>query len=154
MALRVTSAKFDPGGMIPAKYTCDGLDVSPPLAWTEGVPGGTRSFALIVDDPDAPSGTFTHWVLFNLPAQATGLPENVPREPTLSNGARQGTNGFRRIGYGGPCPPSGQHRYFFKLYALYAALDLRDGAAKDELTEAMRGHVLAEAELMGRYARG
>ncbi len=143
MALRVTSAEFDPGGTIPAKYTCDGLDVSPPLAWTAGVPGGTRSFALIVDDPDAPSGTFTHWVLFNLPAQATGLPENVPREPALSNGARQGTNGFRRIGYGGPCPPGGTHRYVFRLDALDARLNLEPGATRDRVLLALKGHVLA-----------
>jgi Raf kinase inhibitor-like YbhB/YbcL family protein len=154
MALQVSSAVFDAGGTIPEKYTCDGDDVSPPLAWG-GVPGGTQSFALIVDDPDAPSGIFTHWVLFNLPAQATGLPEGVPAQATLDDGARQGTNSFRKPGYGGPCPPRGHgtHRYFFKLYALDAMLDLDAGATKEDLTGAMQGHVLAEGELMGRYAR-
>lgn len=152
MAIQVTSAAFEAGGAIPAKHTCDGANVSPPLAWT-AAPAGTRSFALIVDDPDAPSGTFTHWVLFNLPASATGLPEAVPPRPVLDDGARQGTSSFRRVGYGGPCPPRGTHRYFFKLYALDAMLDLESGAAKDDLTAAMRDHVLDEGELMGRYAR-
>ena len=154
MAMHLTSAEFEAGGTIPTAYTCDGADTSPALAWT-GVPGGTQSFALIVDDPDAPSGTFTHWVLFNLPAQATGLPEDVPRESTLDSGARQGTNSFQKIGYGGPCPPRnhGAHRYYFKLYALDAMLDLASGASKEDLTAAMQGHVLAEGELMARYAR-
>ena len=154
MAIQVTSAAFEGGGTIPATYTCDGADTSPALAWTR-VPAGTVSFALIVDDPDAPSGTFTHWVLFNLPAQATGLPRDVPRQPALDDGARQGTNSFRKVGYGGPCPPRGHgaHRYYFKLYALDAMLDLESGASKEDLTAAMDGHVLAEGELMGRYAR-
>ena len=151
--LRLTSAEFKDGDPIPAIYTCDGANVSPPLAWS-GVPAGTRSFALIVDDPDAPRGTYTHWVLFDLPAQATGLPEGVPAEPTPSSGGRQGTNSANKVGYTGPCPPSGTHRYVFTLYALDAMLDLPAGATKQEVLDAMQGHILAEGSLMGRYQRG
>jgi Raf kinase inhibitor-like YbhB/YbcL family protein len=123
------------------------------LAWTDP-PAGTKSFSLIVDDPDAPAGTWIHWVLYDLPASATGLPENVPKENELSSGARQGRNDFRRTGYGGPCPPKGPaHRYFFKLYALDAKTNLKPGATKTDLEKAMKGHVLAEAHLIGRYQR-
>ncbi|MFQ6093600.1 MAG: YbhB/YbcL family Raf kinase inhibitor-like protein [bacterium] len=152
MEIKVTSRAFEEGGMIPQKYTCDGEDVSPPLAWTS-VPEGTKSLALICDDPDAPMGTWVHWVLFNLPANIKELPENVPPQETLENGAKHGITDFRRIGYGGPCPPSGTHRYYFKLYALDTELDLEAGITKAELLEAMEGHILAEGRLMGKYKR-
>ena len=155
MALILTSGAFTAGGVIPAKHSCDGADVSPSLAWS-GPPPGTVAFALIADDPDAPAGTWVHWVLFNLPGSLTALPEGVPKTDQLPSlgGALQGKNDFRRIGYGGPCPPPGKpHRYFFKLYALDAALPLKAGATKQEVERAMRGHVLAEAALMGTYTR-
>ncbi len=150
MVLR--SPAFSEGGMIPPRYTCDGDDVSPPLSWTD-VPDGTVSFALICDDPDAPAGTWVHWVLTDLPAAARELPERVPAERQLRTGGRQGTTDFGRIGYGGPCPPGGTHRYFFKLYALDRTLGLAAGSTKGQVEQAMKGHVLAEARLMGRYRR-
>jgi Raf kinase inhibitor-like YbhB/YbcL family protein len=154
MAFTITSTAFRDGAAIPAKYTCDGVDVSPPLAWS-GAPAGTRSFALIVDDPDAPAGTWVHWVLYNLPADVSELPENIAKVESLDlGGARQGRNDFRRPGYGGSCPPPGPaHRYFFKLYALDARLELKGGAQKKEVEAAMEGHVLGSAQLMGTYAR-
>jgi Raf kinase inhibitor-like YbhB/YbcL family protein len=152
MAMEITSTAFANEGMIPRRFTCDGEDISPPLSW-KGMPGGTKSLALIADDPDAPRKTWVHWVVYNLPASSGGLPENVPPEKTLADGGRQGTSDFGRIGYGGPCPPSGTHRYFFKLYALDSELGLAPGATKEELLQAMAGHVLAEAQLMGRYRR-
>jgi len=152
MEINITSAAFEGGGMIPVKYTCDQEDVSPPLAW-DSVPEGTKTLALICDDPDAPMGTWVHWVLFNFPAGINELSENVPPERELDNEARQGTNDFGRIGYGGPCPPGGTHRYYFKLYALDTALDLEAGARKPQLLEAMEGHVLAEGQLIGKYSR-
>jgi Raf kinase inhibitor-like YbhB/YbcL family protein len=152
MEIKVTSSAFTEGGLIPPKYTCDGSNVSPPLQW-EGVPEGTKSIALISDDPDAPMGTWVHWVLFNLPADCTGLEENIPPDKTLPNGASQGTTDFKRIGYGGPCPPSGTHRYFFKIYALDTKLDLAAGAKKSELLKAMEGHILGQGQLIGKYKR-
>lgn len=152
MAITLTSSAFEEGGAIPSKYTCDGADVSPPLSWA-GVPEGTESLALISDDPDAPMGTWVHWVLFNLPPDATELAENIPPGLTLPNGARQGETDFGRIEYGGPCPPGGTHRYYFRLYALDVMLDLDAGATKAELVDAMEGHVLDEGELMGTYKR-
>ncbi|MDH7511662.1 MAG: YbhB/YbcL family Raf kinase inhibitor-like protein [Clostridiales bacterium] len=152
MDMKITSTAFEESGMIPRKYTCDGEDVSPPLAWT-GVPEGAKTIALISDDPDAPVGTWVHWVLFNLPAAEKGLPEAVPPDEELKNGAKQGQNDFRRIGYGGPCPPGGTHRYFFKLYALDTVLNLPAGATKAELLKAMEGHILAQGQLMGKYRR-
>lgn len=152
MAITLTSSAFEEGGMIPRKYTCDDIDVSPPLAW-DAVPDGTKSLALICDDPDAPVGTWVHWVVFNIPSEVYDLAENQPHEETLPNGATQGRNDFRNIGYGGPCPPSGTHRYFFKLYALDTLLDLKPGATKKDLLKAMEGHILAQAQLMGRYRR-
>jgi len=152
MDISITSMAFEEGGMIPRKYTCDGADVSPPLAWT-GVSEGAKTIALISDDPDAPVGTWVHWVLFNLPAAEKGLPEAVPPDKELKNGAKQGRNDFRRIGYGGPCPPGGTHRYFFKLYALDIVLNLPVGATKAELLKAMEGHILAQGQLMGKYRR-
>jgi len=154
MAFILTSTAFKDGATIPGKHTCDGVDVSPPLAWS-GTPAGTRSVALIADDPDAPGGTWVHWVLYNLPAEVSELPENIAKVESLDlGGARQGRTDFRRPGYGGPCPPPGPaHRYFFKLYALDTRLELKAGAQKKDVEEAMEGHVLGSAQLMGTYAR-
>jgi Raf kinase inhibitor-like YbhB/YbcL family protein len=153
VTLRLTTTAFQPGGNIPRKYTCDGPDVSPALAW-DAPSGAVQSFVLIMDDPDAPGGTWVHWVLYDLPAAARDLPEGVPRQEELPSGARQGRNDFRRVGYFGPCPPAGPaHRYFFKLYALDARLNLKPGASKAEVERAMQGHILAQGELMGRYQR-
>jgi Raf kinase inhibitor-like YbhB/YbcL family protein len=150
--MQLTSQAFEAGGMIPAKYTCDGPDVSPSLSWTDP-PAGIKTYALISDDPDAPVGTWVHWVLWNIPADAGGLEENLPKTASLPNGAQQGTTDFRRIGYGGPCPPSGTHRYFFKLYALDTMLELPASTTKRDLEGAMQGHILGQAELMGQYRR-
>lgn len=153
MAMTLTSPAFQEGGEIPRKYTCDGADVSVPLRWKDP-PSATKSFALISDDPDAPVGTWVHWVLYNLPPETRELDEGIPASETLGNGARQGRNDFRNVGYGGPCPPRGPaHRYFFKLYALDDQINLKPGAAKQQLLNAMKGHILAEAQLMGRYKR-
>ena len=149
----LTSSAFENGEKIPVKYTCDGLDLSPPLKW-EGYPPETKSFALIVEDPDAPGGTFTHWIIYNIPAEVNKLEEGIEPAEKLPSGAMQGINDFRKIGYGGPCPPPGKpHRYVFKLYALDSPLDLKPAASKDALLEAMKGHILAEATLMGIYSR-
>jgi len=151
--MQLTSSAFTEGAAIPAKYTCDARNVSPPLAWS-GVPAGAKSLALIVDDPDAPSGTWVHWVLYDLPVSANGLPEDLPKSQYAAGGAKQGLNDFRHLGYGGPCPPHGQpHRYFFKLYALDASLDLKPGLTKKEIEAAMEKHILAQGQLMGTYQR-
>jgi Raf kinase inhibitor-like YbhB/YbcL family protein len=153
MSIELTSTAFQEGQTIPKQYTGDGRDLSPPLKWGDP-PAGTRSLALIVEDPDAPRGTFTHWVLFNLPAEARELGEGVPPKPTLPDGAMQGINDFGKVGYGGPSPPPGKpHRYVFKLYALDTPLDLGPGATRQQLLQAMDGHVLDEGQLMGRYGR-
>ena len=152
MEIKITSSAFDEGGMIPEKYTCDGIDVSPPLMCTS-IPDGTKTIALIGDDPDAPMGTWVHWVLFNLPANTKEISENIQPERELENGAKQGMNDFRKIGYGGPCPPGGTHRYYFKIFALDTELNLEAGATKLQLLEAMEGHILGEGQLMGRYKR-
>jgi len=152
MTINVTSTAFKEGAMIPKRYSCDGDDVSPDLAWT-GVPEGARTLALICDDPDAPMGTWVHWVLFNIPPDVTSLPAEVPSQKTLSNGARHGKNDFGKFGYGGPCPPGGTHRYYFKLYALDTAINLESGITKAQLVDAMQGHILAEGQLMGKYKR-
>ncbi|MDQ3252789.1 MAG: YbhB/YbcL family Raf kinase inhibitor-like protein [Acidobacteriota bacterium] len=154
MAMQLTSSAFEEGQLIPAKYTCDGEDISPRLKWM-GVPAEAVSLALIVEDPDAPSGTFDHWILFNLPPTEIELPEGVPATETLENGARQGQNGRGEVGYMGPCPPpeTGTHRYFFKLYALDAELGKKAKATKAEVLSAMEGHILDEASLMGTYNR-
>ena len=152
MEIKITSSAFEEGGLIPPKYTCDGADISPPLQW-DAVPEGTNTIALISDDPDAPMGTWVHWVLFNLPLDTRELTENIPPDENLPSGAGQGTNDFRRIGYGGPCPPGGTHRYFFKIYALDAELDLTAGAHKKDLLKAMEGHILGEGQLIGKYKR-
>ena len=150
--MEIKSSAFGSGEMIPAKYTCDGADFSPQLEWS-GSPAGTRSFALICDDPDAPMGTWVHWVIYDIPPTATMLAEGITREKDLPGGGTQGINDFRKIGYGGPCPPGGTHRYFFKLYALDAMLGLKPGITKDHLLTAMRGHILGEAQIMGTYKR-
>ena len=153
MTFQLTSSAFQDGRTIPATYTADGADRSPPLAWS-GTPVGTASLALICDDPDAPRGTWVHWVLFNLPGDQSELPEHLPTDGTLAGGARQGQNDFGKLGYGGPAPPRGKpHRYFFKLYALDVSLELPAGATKAQLLAAMPGHVLAEARLLGTYQR-
>jgi len=149
----ITCPSFEPGEMIPPVYTCDGKDLSPPLLWKDA-PAGTKSLALISDDPDAPVGTWVHWVVWNIPATVNSLEENQPKKESLPGGIRQGTTDFRRIGYGGPCPPSGTHRYYFRLFALDTLLDLPGTTTKAQLEKAMKGHVLGQAELMGKYRRG
>jgi len=153
ITLELTSTAFADGDKMPARYTCDGENVSPPLAWGEPPPQ-TRSFALIVDDPDAPVGVFTHWVIFNIPADARELEEAIPIGERLPNGALQGKNGFGKLGYGGPCPPRGSpHHYRFTLYALDKPLELPPGISKNDLLQAMEGHILAQGQLVGVYQR-
>ena len=147
MAIQVSSSAFTEGSTIPKKYTCDGENVSPALEWS-GIPRGTKSLALIVDDPDAPGSTFVHWVLYDIPAETTGLPEGVTGAGT------QGKSSFGKTGYGGPCPPKGPaHRYFFKLYGLDTTLGLQGGATKADVEKAMQGHVLGQGQVMGKYGR-
>ena len=149
----LSTPAFENMQSIPAKYTCDGADVSPPLSWS-GYPEDTVSFVLIVEDPDAPRGIFTHWLVYDIPADVHELKEGVPRVERLPSGGVQGLNDFGRIGYGGPCPPPGErHRYFFRVYALNVTLGLGPGAGRREVLEAMRGHVVGEAELVGVYSR-
>jgi hypothetical protein len=152
MKIEVTSGAFKNGEMIPGKYTRDGDGVSPSIAWSN-IPAGSKSIALISNDPDAVGGDFVHWVIFNIPPDAKGLPENIPVEDMLSDGTIQGVNDAREIGYCSPCPPSGTHRYYFKVYALDKALDLLPGAPRSGLLKAMKGHILANGELMGLYKR-
>ena len=153
MKLDLTSTAFAEGAAIPKQHTGDGKDASPALRWSDP-PGQTKSFALICDDPDAPRGTWVHWVLYNLPADSRELSEGVPTSAILDNGAKQGKNDFGTFGYGGPAPPKGKpHRYFFKLYAVDTMLDLPAGATKEQLLAAMKGHIVAEGQLMGRYQR-
>ena len=152
MKLEVTSEAFKEGELIPKKYTCDGPDVSPPLTWKRP-PEGTVSLVLICDDPDAPMGTWVHWVLYGISPEILKLPEAVPAKEEVLGGAKQGTNDFRRIGYGGPCPPGGTHRYYFKLYAVGKKSDLGAGSTKEEVLSAIEEHILAEGQLMGRYHR-
>ncbi len=150
--MQLTSSAFPEGGELPSKYTCDGENVSPPLSWT-AVPPSARSLALIVEDPDTAHGTFAHWVVYYLPPGDGSLPEAAPHTPALRNGAMQGKNGFGRTGYSGPCPPSGTHRYFFRLYALDTHLQIREGATREQVDAEMKGHIIGEAALMGRYGR-
>ena len=152
MALEISSTAFEQGGMIPVQYTCDGKNISPRLEWS-GVPDDAESLALIADDPDAPGKTWVHWVLFNIPGETTSLEENYPKDAELPGGAVNGITDFGSNGYGGPCPPGGTHRYYFKLYALDTTLDLDSSAKKSDLLKAMEGHVLAEGQLMGKYRR-
>lgn len=149
------SSAFTHDGPIPRAHTCDGADLSPPLAWSE-VPGDTKEFVLVVDDPDAPGGTFVHWVVYGVPGDTTNLPSGFPKEAETARPvrARQGMNDFRRVGYGGPCPPPGApHRYVFTLYALDVPLDIPPGATKGILLTEMEEHVIEKAELVGKYGR-
>jgi Raf kinase inhibitor-like YbhB/YbcL family protein len=153
MAFQITTSAFREGASIPKKFTCDGPDVSPTLSWTDP-PAKTKNFALIADDPDAPGGTWVHWVLYELPSDTRKLPEGVTKTPRLPNGALQGRNDFGKAGYNGPCPPRGSaHRYFFKLYALDSQTGLKPGASKAELERAMNGHILGQAQIIGIYQR-
>jgi len=156
MTLTLSSTAFENGDDIPAKYTCEGQDVSPPLKW-DGVPADTRSLVLIVDDPDAPDPqaprmTWVHWVVYNIPVEADGLPEGVSCR-AMPAGAEEGVNDWKKIGYGGPCPPVGRHRYFHKLYALDILLDVMKKPTKSQIEAAMQGHVIGQAELMGTYIK-
>jgi len=153
MALELKSPAFSHESQIPPQYTCEGKDVSPHLQWS-GVPDGTKSLALISDDPDAPSKTWVHWVIYNIPAGTRELHHGFPHDPSLPDGIRQGINDSGETGYGGPCPPPGKpHRYYFKLYALDCLLEIKGAVTKEKLLEAMKGHVLGEAVLMGTYER-
>ena len=152
--MKLESTAFKEGEVIPSKYTCEGIDVSPPLVWS-GSPQDTRSFVLIVDDPDAPIGTFTHWVVYDIPANVGGFAEDLPKVKEIE-GIKQGINDFGYVGYGGPCPPKGHgyHRYFFRIYAVdLESLGLPSGASRRQVEERMKGHILGEASLMGRYKR-
>ena len=150
--MELTSSAFSEGTMIPDRYTCDGADVSPPLNW-EALPAGTKSLALVCDDPDAPVGTWVHWVYYDIPAETEGLPESVATDEHPAQGGTQGINDFRKIGYGGPCPPGGTHRYYFKLYALDTTLNLSPGATKKQVLKAMENHIIGQTQLMGKYRR-
>lgn len=153
MDLTLTSTAFGSGAVIPDAYTCKGKDISPTLLWTGHIPQAT-TFALIADDPDAPAGTWVHWVIWNLPTSTHTMPENIPKTATLPSGAMQGRNDFGNIGYNGPCPPPGKaHRYFFRLYALDTKLTLEPGATRKQLDAAMKGHIVAKSEHMGTYQR-
>ena len=151
--IELKTTLFTPGGFIPKRFTCEAEDVSPSLTWTEP-PAGTQSFAIIEDDPDAPSGVFVHWLIYDLPAAYRQLSEGISGNDQMPDGARQGTNDFSRTGYSGPCPPPGKpHRYFIRLYALDTITNLHSAATRRELDNAMQGHILAQAELMGRFKR-
>jgi hypothetical protein len=151
--LELKTTAFRPGGTVPAPYTCSGANISPSLSWNQPPPG-TRSFVLIVDDPDAPGGTWVHWVVYDLPGSARNLPEQVPAGDAIAGGGKQGVNDFPANGYGGPCPPPGQpHRYFFRLYALDTLLDLHPPVRRKHVDAAMKGHILAQGELMGTFGR-
>ena len=154
MSIEVTSSAFTEGARIPKKYTCDGQDISPALKWS-GVPQKTKSIALICDDPDAPSGTWVHWVIYSIPQDLTELQEGVVKTNMLPDGTKQGTTDFKRVGYGGPCPPPGHgaHHYYFKVYALDIQVGLKAGATKKDLEKSMKGHILAQGQLIGTYER-
>ncbi|MFP4563612.1 MAG: YbhB/YbcL family Raf kinase inhibitor-like protein [Spirochaetia bacterium] len=150
--MEITSTEFREGEPIPSKYSCDGQDISPPLAWKD-IPEGTKSLALIADDPDAPGKTWVHWVVYDIPPTVNGFSESVAASEKLEGGGTQGVNDFKRIGYGGPCPPSGEHRYYFKLYALDRVLNESPGLSKQKLEQLMEGKILDQCSLMGTYAR-
>jgi Raf kinase inhibitor-like YbhB/YbcL family protein len=152
MAFQLTSPVFEHKQAIPEKYTCKGKNISPELTWSDP-PQGTAAYGLIVDDPDAPAGTWVHWVIYNIPGKLQGLPESVPNEKEIINIGINGINSSNKYGYSGPCPPFGTHRYFFRLYALDQILDIKQGANKPELIKAMQGHILAIAELMGTFTK-
>lgn len=149
MTFQITSNAFSQETEIPEVFTCDGKDISPDLSWS-GAPANTQSFVMIFDDPDAPKGTWDHWILFNIPGDVTSLPENLQ---SLPDGTREGVNSWGKTGYGGPCPPDKEHRYYFKLYALDNMLELQNGVTKTQIEHAMQPHVIGQAELMGRYDR-
>ena len=151
-AFELKSTAFTAGGMIPSPYTCQGKDISPPLVWS-GTPKNTKSYALICDDPDAPMGTWVHWVFYNIPPSCSSLPEALEKTERPALGGIHGKSSFGDFGYGGPCPPWGTHRYYFRLHALDAMLSLGSGASKKDILEAMEGHILAKAELMGTYRK-
>lgn len=151
MAFTLTASAFGAGASIPPQYTCKGADTSPALEWS-GFPANTVSFAMIMDDPDAPAGTWVHWVLWNVPAKAHALPQGVAKRDQLDDGSLQGQNSFKKVGYYGPCPPAGQtHRYYFRLYALDTKLSLPAGASRDQLDAAMKGHIVAQTEYIGTF---
>jgi Raf kinase inhibitor-like YbhB/YbcL family protein len=150
--IEVRSSAFGDGDRLPSDFTCEGADMSPPIQWS-GVPANAQSLTVIVEDPDALAGNWTHWLVYDLPPSMTQLPSGIPEGEMLSNGGLQGRTDFGKPGYGGPCPPSGEHRYFFRIYALDAMLRLQPGISRQELLEAMQGHILAEGVLMGTYER-
>ena len=150
--LAITSSAFKEGSLIPSQYTCDGKDISPPLAWS-GIPKEAKSIAIIADDPDAPKRPWTHWIIYNIPASETKLAENIAKTDILDNGIKQGFNDFKKFGYGGPCPPTGTHRYYFKIFALNAILELTGEVTKDDLFKTMKPHIIAQGRLMGKYQR-
>jgi Raf kinase inhibitor-like YbhB/YbcL family protein len=152
MGIELTSKAFKNGEMIPKVYTCDGEDMSPALSWGS-VPEGSESISIICDDPDSPIGTWVHWVVYNIPPDIRELKENITPERQIENGGIQGMNDFKKIGYGGPCPHSGTHRYFFKIYALDTKVELEPGATKSHLLISMEGHILDKGDLMGKYSR-
>jgi Raf kinase inhibitor-like YbhB/YbcL family protein len=152
MVIKITSIVFDEGETIPDLYTCNGINVSPPLNW-DILPADTESIAIICEDPDAPGGLWTHWIIFNIPADTIYLPQHVMGREELDNGAKQGLNDFGSVGYGGPCPPSGTHRYFFKIYALDKKLDLPPLIGRDVFLKAINGHILDEGQHMGIFTR-
>ncbi|NPB05291.1 MAG: YbhB/YbcL family Raf kinase inhibitor-like protein [Aquificae bacterium] len=152
--MKISSPAFENGGTIPQTFTCDGKNESPPLVFSE-IPEGTKSLVLIMHDPDAPAGDFTHWLVYSIPPTVKGLPRNLPKKPVLEKGILQGVNDFGFVGYGGPCPPpwDGPHRYYFELYALDYEPNLKPGATREEVERALEGHVIENATLMGRYKR-
>jgi len=152
MTIELTSSAFNNGQAIPQKFSCDGEDISPPLEW-DNLPAETSSLTLIMDDPDAPGGTWVHWVHYDISATTTELPENLALADPVSDAGKQGRNNWNKLGYGGPCPPSGSHRYFFKIYALDTHLSLDVGATKEEILREMEGHILAQGQMMGTYER-
>ncbi len=152
VSMKISSPAFHDGGFIPSTYTCDGRDISPELVW-EDIPSQAKSLVLLCEDPDAPMGLFVHWVVFNIPPSTSGLPQGVSSAELTRLSAKQGRTDFGRIGYGGPCPPSATHRYFFKLYALDTLLSLPEGSTRIQVLKAMEGHILSSAELMGKYQR-
>lgn len=152
MSIKLTSPAFEEGGMFPSKYTCDSDDISPRLDWGN-IPEGTKSIAIIMDDPDAPRDTWVHWVIYNIRPDINGLDENLPPNEVLNDGSLQGSNSWGSIGYGGPCPPRGVHRYFFKIYALDSLTLVEPGATKEDLLKSMGTHILDQGQLMGRYER-
>ena len=148
----IKSPAFENNGIIPKQYSCDGINISPPLSWSN-IPEGAKSLALILDDPDAPTGTWVHWIIYNMPPASKGLQEGVIPIQEMAHETKQGINDFKKIGYGGPCPPSGTHRYFFKLYALDTKLTLKSGATKKQLENAIKGHIILQGELIGKYKK-